>query len=119
MPFRDDLKMMYDVITKECRASGIKLIRGDMADEQQIVLSIWEEIGRATHIIVDLTGFNLNVCLELGIANALGRNTFIIGQQGTERKLFRSIEKRRCHPYPSNPTSEPNFMKALRDFLSV
>ena len=50
MPFRDDLKMMYDIIANEFRASGIKLIRGDVADEQQIVLSIWEEIGRATHM---------------------------------------------------------------------
>ena len=29
---RDDLNIMYDVIANECKASGIKLIRGDMTD---------------------------------------------------------------------------------------
>lgn len=43
------------------RRASVGPVRGDVADGQQIVESIWDEIRRATHVTVDLTGFNLNV----------------------------------------------------------
>ena len=113
-----------------CREVGLSL-SPDLPQGDDSAEARWQDLRRASVGVFDLSskdpqlfhdlGIALTLGMEvmLGIANTLGRNTFIIGQQGTERKLFRSIEKRRCHPYPSNPTSEPNFMKALRDFLAI
>ncbi len=118
MPFREELDNTYDMIQQECRQAGITPCRGDVARGQEIIQSIWEEIGRATHVVVDLTGLNPNVCLELGIADTLGRRTLLIGRQGTERALFPSIAKRRCHAYHPNHLDEPNFVRAVKNFLS-
>ncbi len=49
--------------------------------------------------LVDLTGFNANVTLELGLAHALARKALILGQVGTEKRLFPSIAKLRVAPY--------------------
>ena len=70
---------------------------------------------------VDLTDFNLNVCLELGIADALGRNTMLIGRDGTSKQLktkLPALAKRRCHDYPADPASKPQFVKELVRFLN-
>jgi len=96
------------------------IIRGDVADGQQIVESIWQEICRATHVTVDLSGFNPNVCLELGIANTLGRRTLLIGIDGTASDLkhaLPSVAKWRCHTYAADPNSTPEFQSTLRKFF--
>lgn len=69
-------------------------------DDPRIIRSIWDEICRATHVVVDITDFNANVALELGIAHTLGRRTLIVAQQGkTIDMLFESIAKLRVHVY--------------------
>jgi hypothetical protein len=117
MPFRKELDSVYADIVKVCRDAGITPIRGDVAQGQEIIESIWEEIGRATHLVVDLTGLNLNVCLELGIADTLGRPTLLMGCHGTEKRLFASIASRRCHTYATDLLSEPGVRHALNLFL--
>lgn len=64
-----------------------------------MLASIWEETACASHVLVDLSGFNLNVCLELGMADAMGRDTLLIGRQGTPETRFSAIDKRRIHTY--------------------
>lgn len=123
MPFRKKLDPAYRLIEQLCKDAkpGIAPIRGDVAEEGEIIRSIWEEIGRATHITVDLTDFNPNVCLELGIANALGRNSILIGREGTDKQLKQklpNVATRRCHVYPANPSGKPQFVKELTRFLS-
>lgn len=93
-------------------------MRGDVAEGQKIIGSIWEEIGRATHIIGDITDLNPNVCLELGIADTLGRRTLLIGLPGTEKSLFSSLAKQRCHTYPLGSWEDSQFGLALRKFLA-
>jgi hypothetical protein len=83
-------------------SSGLEPVRGDRALGQEIIASIWDELCRATHVTVDLTGFNPNVCLEAGIAHALGRPTLLIGEAGTARQLgaeLPGLAKWRCHEY--------------------
>src|ERR1700737_2232729 len=89
MPFDKKLDHAYRFIEQMCAKAKPELaaVRGDVVDEGEIIKSIWEEISRATHVTVYLTGFNPNVCLELGIANALGRNTLLVGREGTDKKL--------------------------------
>jgi len=120
MPFREGPERAYDVVADAARAAGIDPIRGDVADGQQIVESIWQEICTATHVTVDLTGLNLNVCLELGIAHALGRPTWLIGAEGTERRLSAAlpgVAKWRCHTYAADPRAKPEFAAGLGKFF--
>jgi hypothetical protein len=52
--------------------------RGDTAPKLQIMDRIWEGIGRASLVAVDLTGLNPNVCLELAVAQVLGRRLILL-----------------------------------------
>jgi len=70
---------------------------------------------------VDLSGFNLNVCLELGIADTIGRRTLLIGEQGTERHLkdaLPGVAKRRCLTYSGDPKGSPQFAAGLQKFFA-
>jgi hypothetical protein len=78
-----------------------------------VIRSIWEEIACATHVVVDLTGFNANVALELGIAHTLGRPCLLVGQDATVKHLFPMIAKQRFFSYMTASDLEP----LLRDFL--
>ncbi|HEY1236503.1 MAG TPA: hypothetical protein VGH22_24215 [Candidatus Binatia bacterium] len=77
----------------------MQYIRGDKVLEPDILRSVWDELCRATHVIVDLSGLNANVVLELGIAHALGRNVLLVSQDRQPEKYFRAIAKQRIHPY--------------------
>ncbi|MGH6622878.1 MAG: hypothetical protein ACREBN_02850, partial [Burkholderiaceae bacterium] len=122
MPFRTEREAAYTMIAASARRAGVEPVRGDQADGQEIIESIWQEIGRATHVTVDLSGFNLNVCLELGIADTLGRSTLLIGEQGTERILkvaLPGVAKRRCQTYAADPRNSPAFLAALKTFFAA
>jgi hypothetical protein len=86
MPFAQELEATqrtYRAIADEGTRIGVDTIRGDVAVRQEIIHSIWEETGQASHVLVDLTGFNPNVCLELGLADLLGKHSLLIGLAGT------------------------------------
>jgi len=121
MPFRAEREAAYAVIERAARAAGIEPVRGDQAEGQEIIQSIWQEICRASAVTVDLSGFNLNVCLELGLADALGRPTLLVAEAGTERRLAQalpSVAKRRCLPYAPDPAATPAFEAAVRRFFA-
>lgn len=100
MPFRPTwAKDATQVTRRACKAKGVTYVRGDEVEDPNVIRSIWEQIARATHIVADLTGFNANVALELGIAHTLGRPTLIVGQGNTVDRLFPMIAKRRFYPY--------------------
>ena len=84
-----------------------------MTPDQQILRSIWDELGRSSYVTADLTDFNPNVCLELGIADTLGRQTILIGRLGTEKALFPSIAKRRVHIYTGEAADDQAIREAL------
>jgi hypothetical protein len=121
MPFRDEVEAAYAAVAAAAQGAGVEPVRGDVADGQQIIESIWDELCRATHVTVDLTGFNPNVCLELGIAHTLGRPTLLIGREGTERALaakLPGVAKWRCHAYPAAPRSRSRFLAELERFFT-
>jgi hypothetical protein len=82
-----------------CATHGAAYVRGDRVSEPNVIRSIWEEINRATHVLVDLTGFNTNAALELGIAHTIGRPTMMVGQGDSVERLFPMIAKLRFYPY--------------------
>ena len=89
------------LLNQACSGSEVFYLRGDEARTPDIMRSIWDEIGRATHVVVDMTGLNDNVLLELGIAHVLGRNVLLISQDPPETFTLwpRPFAKIRCHPY--------------------
>jgi hypothetical protein len=102
MPFSSQMastQAMYRQLCTQLEAQGVLVVRGDGALGQDIVASIWEETARASHVLVDLTGYNPNVCLELGMADAMGRDTLLFGAAGTAEARFLAINKRRIHSY--------------------
>ena len=64
-----------------------------------VVRSIWDDICRASAVVVDLTGSNNNVCLELGLAQAIGRPVLLMTQDGLGDSLFPEIAKLRVSRY--------------------
>jgi hypothetical protein len=97
--------------------SQIEYIRGDGVLAPDILRSIWDEICRATHVVVDLTGLNANVVLELGIAHTLGRNVLLISQDQQVERYFRAIAKHRIHPYTLRGPDAPALQATLQRFL--
>jgi hypothetical protein len=89
------------LVRESCQSAGeaIEYIRGDQVLSPDIIRSIWDEICRASHVVVDLTGLNINAVLELGMAHALSRNILIITQDDRPDLYFRSIAKVRLHHY--------------------
>ena len=100
MPFRESWSDgARDVLRRACEGKAVYR-RGDETEEQRVIHSIWEEVCRATHVVVDLTNLNPNVCLELGLAQALGRPTLLVAQEGgTVEALFPEISKLQVKPY--------------------
>ncbi len=75
-------------------------VRGDRPEEARVLRSIWNEMGLATHVLVDVTGFNLNVAFEMGLAHARGRKTLLV-VRGTDGRagVFPNIAKLQVRPY--------------------
>ena len=71
----------------------------DRLSLSDVIQSIWQEIAKATYVLVDLTEFNTNVALELGIAHTLGKSTLLVGQGDTVDELFPMISKLRFQTY--------------------
>jgi nucleoside 2-deoxyribosyltransferase len=104
------------IITATCEAAKprVEYVRGDLVPDPDIIRSIWDNLCQASHLVVDLTGLNANVALELGIAHALGRNVLLVTQDSVEEVDFPSLAKLRVHRY--SLTGKPG-MKPLRQAL--
>ncbi len=95
-------------------------VRGDEAEGQEIIESIWDELCRASWVTADLSGLNPNVCLEVGIAHTLGRRTLLIGEPGTAQRLAQELPglaKWRCHEY--GRAGSPGFQRTVDEFFAV
>lgn len=100
-----------EAVAMTCQAAGADYVRGDRVTDPRVVRSIWDEIGRASHVLVDLTGFNPNVALELGLAHGIGRRVLLVvqGRRGPgrlprvdETQLFPAIRKLRTTAYDAD-----------------
>ena len=105
MPFRPGWsKPNRDLADEVCRQNGWIYSRGDEAEAQRIIYGIWSEICSASAVIVDITGHNPNVALELGFVHALGRPYRVVAQGDAEKHMFPSLEKVQIHNYGSGPS---------------
>lgn len=116
MPYRPKwADAVYRRVEELCTEASVHYRRGDQAEDPNVIRSIWEEISRATHVLVDLTGFSANVALELGIAHTLGRRCLLVGQEGTVERLFPMVAKDRFYRYEVG--SSPAFDSLIREFI--
>jgi hypothetical protein len=105
-------------LVQEACGSQIEYIRGDGVLAPDILRSIWDELCRATHVVVDLTGLNANVALELGMAHTLGRNVLLISQDQQVERYFRAVAKHRIHPYTLTGSDSPELQATLQRFFA-
>ncbi len=87
--------------------------RGDTTGEIDVIEGIWGGLCRASHVVVDVTPANVdgnevesvpnpNVCLELAMAQTLGRNLLLVRDaRAAEAPLFPAIAKLQVLPYSS------------------
>ena len=100
MPFRQKWSdRVRDHVRRAVEACGYEYSRGDQSRGVHVVRSIWDDICRASAVVVDLTGPNNNVCLELGLAQAIGRPILLMTQDGLDDALFPEIAKLRVSRY--------------------
>lgn len=102
MPFGPDwANEVRDVARMACEERGFVYRRGDEAEEGRIIHAIWDDLCRASIVLVDLTGTNLNVMIELGIAHAIGRPVLAVLRRDAVDVRPKHIEKLRVLPYES------------------
>lgn len=83
------------------RRVSIDYRRGDLSREGRIIRAIWDDLCRATVVLVDVTGANLNVVIEWGMAHALGRRTVAVRQPDPPDIRPPHVQKLRVLPYRS------------------
>lgn len=81
MPFGADLEPVFHVVREAADRSGLRSFRADsISAAGPIIDQIFESIARSGLIVADLTGRNQNVMYELGLANAMGKETLLLSQ---------------------------------------
>lgn len=101
MPYLKSFDSAREAVRSACSAVGVTYIRDDETKEKRVITrSIWEEIGKASMVVVDVTGLNPNVALELGLADVLGRSVLLVAQDEI-KILFPEISKRPVKTYSS------------------
>jgi hypothetical protein len=88
--------------------------RGDTSPKLQIMDRIWEGIGRAALVVVDLTGLNPNVCLELAVAQVLGRRLILLQHEKSWQESHRNRFAEIAHLSVSRYTDEEHLAALVR-----
>ena len=80
-PFSKDQEREFSSLKRICDTGGLLLRRGDEERiESNILGHIVRNISEARFVVANINGRNPNVLYELGIAQALGKTTFIISK---------------------------------------
>lgn len=84
-----------EAVRRACADADLRHSDGETAREARILQRIWDGIAAAERIVVDVTGLNPNVFIELGMAHALGRDTLIVerAHAGQPPPSVRNLEK--------------------------
>ena len=81
MPFKDELKSLFEKLKLICSELGVECRRSDEIAIGSITKGIFEEIYFADIVIADLTFSNPNVYYELAVSHCIGRKTILITQE--------------------------------------
>ena len=111
MPFKG-LDDVFVVIREAAEEAGLRIFRADaISAAGSIIDQIFESIAKSGLIVADLTGRNQNVMYELGLANAMGKDTVLLSQ-GMDYVPF-DVRNQRVLTYKLSPKS----LRELRDRL--
>lgn len=107
------------LVSESCTQQPIAMgyLRGDDATDANIIRSIWQEICRASHVVVDVSALNLNALIELGMAHVLGRPALVITQDPSGSPTIPSLAKARRLRYSFDTEGEAKLWAALWRFL--
>jgi len=116
-PFAEEFLMAHTAVKKSCIRAGVAYRKGDQGPLLDILHSIWLLTCRADCVVADLTGLNDNVCVEVGIALALGRPILLTARIDKEAalELYPDIEKMQVHPY----RGPDELAQLVTDFLNT
>lgn len=116
MPYRPTWAQEVAAAAEEAVGQqGMVYRLGKQGEDGCIVRGIWDDLCRASVVLVELAGGNLNVMIELGMAHALGRRVLAVQHSGEADLRPPHIEKLRVHHYDS-----PAALQAiLRERLAV
>jgi hypothetical protein len=86
MPFSKDFDPVWTLcIEPAVSTAGLTAMRGDTTLRTgRLIENVWNEILHCGCVVADLSAPNPNVYYELGMAHALGREAFVMVQQGTD-----------------------------------
>jgi hypothetical protein len=113
-PFAEEFQQARTAVEEACRGVEVEYRKGDQGPIADILHSIWLLTCRADGVVADLTGLNDNVCIEVGMALAIGRPVLLTARSGTE-VIFTDIEKMQVHFYET-----PSELRRLvADFVST
>lgn len=98
----DDLERAHqvvDLVAAACREACWEHTSGGVVGESRIVRHLWDKIRSSSHLILDLTGLDPRIVLELGMAHTLGRRSLLVGQGDAAQQLFPSLAHLPFHSY--------------------
>ena len=87
MPFSEPWSdtVFRNMIEPGVTDAGLACIRGDnLIRVGDLTQNVWGSLMHAGIIVADVTALNANVFYELGLAHALGKDTFILKQAGAK-----------------------------------
>ncbi|HRP56130.1 hypothetical protein [Agriterribacter sp.] len=105
MPFSEEWSntVFYDFIKPAVIKSKMECVRGDMIPRVgKLAENIVKHIQRAGLVIADISVPNANVFYELGIADTIGRDVFLLYEKNTEQNLPADIQGAHYYAYDRN-----------------
>ncbi len=116
MPFSSELNPIYEVIQEAARAVGLRSFRADaLIGPGSIMDQIFESIAKSGLIVADLTGRNQNVMYELGLAMAMGKETFLLSQALADVPF--DLQHMRILKYNNSPSNRKALYRDLMEAL--
>jgi hypothetical protein len=109
MPFSEQWsnKVFYNFIQPAVKKSEMECVRGDMIPRVgKLSENIVKQIQKAGLVIADISVPNANVFYELGIADTMGRDVFLLYEKSAEQNLPADIQGAHYFAYNSNNITE-------------
>lgn len=86
LPFSPEFRKVREVVADSAKDAGFKIALADGLPPKQMPVRemIVGELARADCVVADLTNYNANVLVEIGLAQAMGKILFLISQAEDE-----------------------------------
>jgi hypothetical protein len=86
-PLHPDYLETYKAIQSVCNETGLKSLRGDEENVNDILPYVLRSLVKARIVVANIDGRNPNVFYELGIAHALDKGTILVSKSSSELPL--------------------------------